>query len=217
MDIQNKVIKEFQDLFHQINLEKINKLKFPHQDEELCFNEKDFEVVQTLFPGFNVVKSLNHRPTDTKLAAKYIKIPITPDKNWIKRTINEITIHCKLPINLNVIECYGVGLCKENIMICLEIMDMSLSIIKDAFHFKKEYFPENLLHYVIISVLNGLDFCHQKKVFHRDLKPSNILVNWTGKIKISDFGHSCFVDKQSLATSNDVGTLPYWAPERCSL
>lgn len=39
------------------------------------------------------------------------------------------------------------------------------------------------------QMLQGLMFCHARRVIHRDLKPQNVLVDVTNKIvKLADFG-----------------------------
>ena len=38
------------------------------------------------------------------------------------------------------------------------------------------------------QILQGILFCHQRRVLHRDLKPQNLLIDKTGAIKIADFG-----------------------------
>lgn len=39
-----------------------------------------------------------------------------------------------------------------------------------------------------ITILQGLEFIHSEGVIHFDLKPDNILIDETGRLKISDFG-----------------------------
>src|SRR5258708_3308174 len=41
---------------------------------------------------------------------------------------------------------------------------------------------------IAISVLNGLDYAHERNMVHRDIKPSNILLENTGVSYIGDFG-----------------------------
>lgn len=38
------------------------------------------------------------------------------------------------------------------------------------------------------QILQGIVFCHSRRVLHRDLKPQNLLVDKNGSIKIADFG-----------------------------
>ena len=38
------------------------------------------------------------------------------------------------------------------------------------------------------QILQGLVFCHTRRILHRDLKPQNLLVDNKGAIKLADFG-----------------------------
>jgi serine/threonine protein kinase len=44
--------------------------------------------------------------------------------------------------------------------------------------------------WVMIQILNGLDYLHQNNILFRDIKLENILFDIDGKIKITDFGLS---------------------------
>jgi serine/threonine protein kinase len=72
------------------------------------------------------------------------------------------------------------------------------------------------------QIVSALEFLRNSKVIHRDLKPDNILVDSSGRLRLTDFGLSFYgmVDR-SIGSSPDlppvddafVGTPDYTAPE----
>lgn len=59
----------------------------------------------------------------------------------------------------------------------------------------------------------GLAAAHDKGVLHRDLKPQNIMIDGSGKVRVTDFGLSGFVEEFS-AQDFTAGTPAYMAPEQ---
>ena len=55
--------------------------------------------------------------------------------------------------------------------------------------------PENVIAYIMKSLLVALDCLHSKKQLHRDLKSDNILLNLKGDVKIADFGFAIQLTK----------------------
>lgn len=40
----------------------------------------------------------------------------------------------------------------------------------------------------------GVDHLHHNGIVHRDLKPSNLLIDWSGTLKLCDFGQARAID-----------------------
>lgn len=69
---------------------------------------------------------------------------------------------------------------------------------------------------IAISVLEGLDHLHEKKIIHCDIKSDNILVNIeTGEsfYRIADFGIATRIGESHLRTAARNGSPAYMAPE----
>lgn len=125
-----------------------------------------------------------HLPSGINLAVKYIRIPQTKfntseaDRK-VEKLIREIKNFRLLSSHQNVVCFYGVCLHEDEILICMELMGLSLLDFYRLAHksLNEENFPEELIGHVIVAVVDGLLFCKSKKIMHRDIKPSNILLN----------------------------------------
>lgn len=69
------------------------------------------------------------------------------------------------------------------------------------------------------QIVSALEFLRNNNIIHRDLKPDNILVDASGKLKLTDFGLSFFGMVDRSISSNQtfdesfVGTPDYTSPE----
>jgi len=68
---------------------------------------------------------------------------------------------------------------------------------------------------VVADVLDGLAHAHERGVTHRDVKPANILVDRSGRGRLTDFGIARIAGEAGLTTTGGlVGTVSYMAPEQ---
>lgn len=70
---------------------------------------------------------------------------------------------------------------------------------------------------IIDQIAKGVLAFHRLEMLHQDLRPENIMIDYTGTVKIIDFGATWVAGLEEISTSisrNDVlGTVQYTAPE----
>jgi serine/threonine protein kinase len=68
---------------------------------------------------------------------------------------------------------------------------------------------------VALQVAHALGFAHSQGIIHRDIKPANILVDSSGRVKLTDFGIAAALDEASITgTGQVIGTPEYMSPEQ---
>lgn len=67
---------------------------------------------------------------------------------------------------------------------------------------------------ILIGIARGMMLLHQKNIIHRDLSSMNIVLDQLFRPKITDFGLSKFINKNSQKNTIIPSTIPYEAPEK---
>lgn len=69
---------------------------------------------------------------------------------------------------------------------------------------------------IVRDLLSALDYAHRQNVIHRDVKPANLLLEPSGRVKLTDFGVARIQDSNEATRTQGsiVGTLKYMAPEQ---
>jgi len=76
----------------------------------------------------------------------------------------------------------------------VELMD--LGALTPILEERYESLNENMVKYILLKTLQGLDYLHSKGIMHRDIKSDNILVNSKGELKLADFGYAAHLTQE---------------------
>ena len=87
---------------------------------------------------------------------------------------------------------------------------MVMELMNGSLHGKT--FDKDTATRIILDVLSGLKYAHEKGIIHGDIKPSNILLDENGRAKISDWGIAKISD--ITTSTNEPFTFIYAAPEQ---
>ncbi len=126
----------------------------------------------------------------------------------------------------NIVRCFALEEDGEFLYLALERCDMSLNDAMEALRYQKDKEiveaggdgqPVELdEHRVARDIAEGVNAVHTRGIVHRDLKPHNVLLNASGRAKLSDMGLSKkLVDNQASFETLGAGGSPGWqAPEQ---
>ncbi|EAY11571.1 CAMK family protein kinase [Trichomonas vaginalis G3] len=77
---------------------------------------------------------------------------------------------------------------------------------------QKHKFTDSQMKSYIRDMALSIKACHDRNAAHSDIKPSNFLIDFYGRLKISDFG-MCGIFTGQPCSSKRGGTLEFMAPE----
>jgi serine/threonine protein kinase len=182
------------------DIERKSNEKLPIEQQSVIKNQglmqiPNYEILEPIDEGGSAIVYKARRKKDSLLVA--IKVPKVPYKDFVK----ELAVWLQLNDHPNIVKLLDYDINPRPYMV-MELMNGTL-------HGKT--FDKDTATRIILDVLSGLKYAHEKGIIHRDIKPSNILLDANGRAKISDWGIAKFSD---ITTTNEAFTLTYAAPEQ---
>ena len=111
----------------------------------------------------------------------------------------------------NIVTIYDLGESDGQLFIAMELVDgrdlSSLIALSEPLALERKLD-------IVIEVLQGLSYAHERGVIHRDIKPSNVRVASDGSVKIMDFGIARLQSADATGSGAIIGTPTYMAPEQ---
>lgn len=173
-------------------------------DIELKIENEDLEIGKKLGEGsFGNVFEAKWRKTPVAFKKCYVE----KDPLFEKEIITLSKLH-----HPNIIQLLGVIYDECTYGVVIELMNDSI------LHMNGLNTTHQRACEIALDISRGLTYLHNRKpqaLIHRDLKPSNILLTLSGKVKIADFGLSCFrqTSSEMYKMTGNTGSYRYMAPE----
>eukprot|EP01017_Pseudomicrothorax_dubius_P012797 TRINITY_DN15424_c0_g1_i2.p1 TRINITY_DN15424_c0_g1~~TRINITY_DN15424_c0_g1_i2.p1 ORF type:complete len:513 (-),score=63.97 TRINITY_DN15424_c0_g1_i2:110-1648(-) len=167
--------------------------------------EEVFELIELLGEGsYGSVYKAIHKSSSTAVAIKIF--PSSADLTSIQLEVS-IMKQCRSP---SIVAFYGSYVKNGSLWLIMELC--AVGSVQDLMKAKRTLNEEEIAA-VLLSVLKGLDYLHERGVVHRDVKAGNILLDHRGNAKLGDFGVSAPLGLTSNTPEGIVGS-PYWmSPE----
>ncbi|KAA0184495.1 Cell division protein kinase 1 [Fasciolopsis buskii] len=172
----------------------------------------DFVRLEKIGEGtYGVVYKCRNRKNSLLAALK--KIRLENDEEGVPSTaIREISLLKELQ-HPNIVNLEQVIMDNGRLYLVFEYLNVDLKRYLDD-HGRKNRLDPVTVKSFMYQMLQGLLFCHGRRVIHRDLKPQNILVDSGRKIvKLADFGLARAFGIPVRVLTHEVVTLWYRAPE----
>lgn len=162
-----------------------------------------------------LAKSVGVAGFEKTLIVKRILRELCQRHRFVRMFVNEAKVTSLLS-HSNVVQVFDFGRVGNDYFIAMEFVDGKdlrsiLHVLRDA----GAPMSVELALYIIIGVLRGLEYAHDRGVIHRDVSPQNVLVSWEGEVKLADFGIAKVEQWTSLTRAGEVkGNFGYMAPEQ---
>jgi serine/threonine protein kinase len=123
---------------------------------------------------------------------------------------NEIALQA-LSKHPHIVECVEAYESPTEVCIVMELM--SGGCLTDVLDMNAPC-PEPYIAYITKRMLMALAFMHKQYRLHRDIKSDNVLVDFSGRVKVADFGFAITLTHERSKRTSVVGT-PYWLVYYC--
>jgi serine/threonine protein kinase len=151
--------------------------------------------------------------TGRQAALKILAAELAQEIGFLQRFQREIETLSRLD-HPNIVRFYESGYENGLYFYAMEFVEgLSLEQIIE----KQGRLPWEDVLEIALQVTPALRHVHDHGIIHRDIKPSNLLLNTSGKIKLTDFGIAkVFASTHLTATGGIVGTAEYLSPEQAA-
>jgi len=179
--------------------------------------EEEFLEISVIASGeFGSVKRARHRLDGVDYAVKISKKNLESSPHQEKMALNEVFAHAALIKHKHFVRYYSSWVEAGHVYIQNEFCQGgSLAQRMDMMRRTGQRFTEAELRRMMVQILKGLQYIHNKDLVHLDIKPDNILLAWEGETqvdyKIGDLGHVAHIMADNI--SPEEGDCRYMAPE----
>ena len=243
--IEDDISKKFEDTLSGLGINKKSstqkytrptKIQEPHREKPPPIEIKEkrdevggYDILGLIARGgmaeIYKAKKKGVKGFEKIIALKKILSGYGKDDKYVEMFVDEAKIAAELT-HPNIVQIHDLGKKDDYYFIAMEyVAGKDLRLILRKLKDSNKVLPEELSLYVVLEVLNALNYAHSAKnssgksldIVHRDISPPNILVSMNGDVKLTDFG----VSKASIKIHHTLagalkGKLLYMSPEQAN-
>ncbi|RKP23620.1 kinase-like domain-containing protein [Syncephalis pseudoplumigaleata] len=158
---------------------------------------------------YGVVYKAKEIATGRTVALKKIRLD-SEDEGVPSTAMREISVLKELK-HTNIVELLDIVHNESSLYLVFEFLDLDFKRYMDS-SAPNGLTNEHIQSY-LYQLIDGIHFCHARRIMHRDLKPQNLLIDRNGLLKLADFGLARAFGVPLRAYTHEVVTLWYRAPE----
>lgn len=168
-----------------------------------------------------VYKVVDRELDNQEVALKLLHPHLAENEQCFKRFRNEVLVARTLS-HPNIVRIHDIGRDQSGFSyISMEFVD-GVSL-RDMVSYEDEngVTHTNPLKYhdvlgILLQVLAGVAYAHDRGVIHRDIKPANVLISAVNEVKLVDFGTARItgMDNSLTQAGQMIGTPDYMSPEQ---
>ena len=184
------------------------------------YQEEFLEITEIASGEYGCVKRARHRLDGVDYAVKISKKNLDASRHDEKMALNEVFAHAALIKHKHFVRYYNSWVENGQVYIQNEFCRGG-SLSKKIREMRKSglKFTETELRKIVVQILKGLQYIHNKQLVHLDIKPDNILIaidddaDDKGGLdyKIGDLGHVAHIYNDNITA--EEGDCRYMAPE----
>jgi tRNA A-37 threonylcarbamoyl transferase component Bud32 len=174
---------------------------------------EDYQIVKLLgYGGMGEVYLARHHLTGQQVAIKVLAMHLSEEVDLRIRFLDEARILARLD-HPNIVMLHNFKQDRGRLLILMQYVDgLGLDHILAR---EGPMHPERAA-LMFAPLCDALHHAHENAIIHRDLKPSNILVDRSGKARLTDFGIAKLTEGGAnlTRTGTRVGTSWFMSPEQ---
>jgi eukaryotic-like serine/threonine-protein kinase len=146
------------------------------------------------------------------VAVKFLRKSLLDDADVVRRFIGEARTVARLR-HPNIVGTQGLGRTPGGSFFI--VMDLVAGPDLASLGGQRAIAVEEAVRWAL-ETCAALEHAHERGVVHCDLKPANLLLDPSGRIRVTDFGLARSLTEDTPRAAEVEGTVPFMAPEQAS-